>query len=226
MREPRLGVSVTVASVLVPDMPDDIYSVKINRRDGIVEITGPDKDWIAEQLERLAVVYGETPPDEGHAGGSGAGAQEDETGTGGKSTRAKPRTDDDEATPRRRARGSGGSRGKRNDELAGKLTPEVRSALDVFVEERRPNFTDGPNQAAILAAFLQTELSWSTVAPDDLYTIYDMMGWPGPVPKSALDNAKTRKNYFTSAGRGKYQLSHTGERFGRHEAKNPSEDKS
>jgi hypothetical protein len=201
-------------------MPEDHYSVKINRRDGVVEITGPDKGWIAEQLDRLSVVYEPEPSDPAPRDLRGNDADVvDETGTGGKPRRGKPKaTEGEDGATRRRAKG-GGYRGKRNDDLAQKLTGDVRGNLDTYVEERRANFTDGPNQAAILAAFLQTELGWDTVGPNDLYTIYDAMGWPGPNPRNALDNAKTRKNYFTSAGRGVYRLSHSGERFGRHEAR-------
>lgn len=209
-------------------MTDEMYTVKINRREGVVEITGPDKDWIAEQLDRLTVVYGEHPgsPPPPELPAIDTNETVDETGTGAKAKRAKAKTaESDDGPPRRRGRGGGGFRGRRVDELAQKLTPDVCNSLQAYVDERRANFTDGPNQAAILAAFLQTELSWNTVTPNDLYTVYDVMGWPGPNPKSALDNAKSRKNYFTSAGRGSYQLSYSGERFGRHEAKGPAESK-
>jgi hypothetical protein len=201
-------------------MPDEIYSVKINRRDGALEITGPDKTWIAQQLERLAVVYEEEPV----GGALAQGSVSNDDGGATRETSSKPKPDKTTTAagaarmPRRRGKGSG-SRGKRNDELAQKLTAEIRASLEAYVDERRSNFSDGPSQMAIIAAFLQTELGWDAVTPNDLYTIYDVMGWPGPHPKAALDNAKARKNYFTSAGPGRYRLSHTGERFGRHEAK-------
>jgi hypothetical protein len=204
-------------------MTDESYTIKINRRDGIVEITGPDKDWIAQQIEALRVVYERQPDDaplQDPLSADVDGAL-DETGTGRKSKRGNA-AEGEAGRPGRRARG-GGFRGTRNDELAQRLTADVRANLDAYVEERRPNFTDGPNQAAILAAFLQTELGVDTVGPNDLYTICDVMGWPGPNPRNALDNAKTRKNYFTSAGRGRYRLSHSGERFGRYEASSAPE---
>ncbi len=209
-------------------MPDETYQVKINRRDGVLEITGPDKVWIAEQLDKLAVVYNDVPLAD-PAPGIGASAPNGARSAGDANQKrpVKASAEGQDESPPRRSRGRGsGFRGRRNDELARRLTAEVRGSLQSFVDERRPNFSDGPNQAAILAAFLQTDLDWDTVGANDLYTIYDVMGWPAPNPRNALDNGKTRKNYFTTVGRGRYQLSHTGERFGRHEAKNPPPEKS
>ena len=37
------------------------FSVRINRKEGVVEIEGSDKEWIATQLEKLAVVYESSP---------------------------------------------------------------------------------------------------------------------------------------------------------------------
>lgn len=206
-------------------MPDETHHVKINRRDGVLEITGPDKVWIAEQLDKLAVVYNDVPPAD-TAPGVGESAPHGARSADGRARPVTASAEDPDEGPPRRSRGRGnGFRGRRNDELARRLTAEVRGSLQSFVDERRPNFTDGPNQAAILAAFLQTDLHWDTVGANDLYTIYDVMGWPGPNPRNALDNGKARKNYFTTVGRGRYQLSHTGERFGRYEAKNPPPEK-
>jgi hypothetical protein len=202
-------------------MADDTYTVKINRRDGIVEITGPDKDWIAEQLDRLAVVF---EPDPGDV------QEEAISNDGGESKHSqipKPKKLPDaegESPAKRRGRGSGSSF-KRNDDLVSKLVPETRQRLDAFVNERRAHFKEATDQAAILAEFLQTELGFSGVTPSDLYTIYDVMGWRAFNPRNALENAKVRKSYFSATGNGGYRLSHTGEVFARHDAKQPPADK-
>src|SRR3954468_2993545 len=133
-------------------MADELYSVKINRRDGVVEITGPDKDWIADQLERLGVGYDGTqappadpPPPSGAPTGSDGGGVIDVQEV----TPAKP-------AAKRRAKG-GSSRPIRVPELAEKLTPEVRKSIEKYVGERRSNFSDAMREATILATFLKVE---------------------------------------------------------------------
>ncbi|HEV7750833.1 MAG TPA: hypothetical protein VGO71_04790, partial [Baekduia sp.] len=182
-------------------MTDEHYTVKINRRDGVVEITGSDKDWIAEQLERLAVVYIEEvadadPPMVSEVGaepvnGDGTAGGDDATGTA-----PKPAT--------RRKKG-GGYRGTRNAALVAELTADVQQKLATYQDARKSHWKDATDQAAIVAKFLKDERQMDGVTPDDLYTVFDVMGWRGPNPKNALQNARYRNRYFTSQD-GKYML--------------------
>jgi hypothetical protein len=195
-------------------MAEENYTVKINRRDGVLEIAGPDKDWIAEQLDRLAVVYDwtqDSPADPPPASDAAAGSEDAGVIDVQEVTPAKP-------APKRRAK-SGGSRPTRVPELAEKLTPEVRNSINKYVEERRSNFSDAMREATILATFLKVELGQVTLQPNDLYTIYDVMGWKSSHPRNALENAKNKKKWFSLTSRGVYELSHAGEQWGRHEAK-------
>jgi hypothetical protein len=100
--------------------------------------------------------------------------------------------------------------------LEAKLTREVRTALEAYVDERRPNLTQATDQAAIMATFLEDNADVSGgVTVDELYTVYAVMGWPAPNP---LENARNRKGYFSGQRDGRYPLTHTGERFGRHDS--------
>lgn len=176
-------------------MPEDTYTVKINRAEGILEITGPDKGWIAEQLDKLAVVYAPSSVVE-HANGK--------TETPRRAPEAKTKT-----------RRSGG-RAKRNPDLEAKLTPAARTKLQKYVDERDAHWKRKSDQLAIIATFLLDELHWSAIDEDDVYTVYVTMGWTSPArPRSALENARGRDGYFGSWATGKLQLSHKGENFGR-----------
>jgi hypothetical protein len=185
-------------------MPDENYTVKINRREGIVEITGPDKNWIAEQLERLAVVYepepeDDTAPETLAAEGSDDGSTREPIAA----TTAPAATTTTTAEPRRRGRSA--FRGTVNDELETKLTAEVRTKLGAYVDERRPKFKDAPDQAAILAAFLEDEIDWRGVSADDLYTVYVVMGWPAPNPAQRAPEREGPQGVLRCAARGEVQ---------------------
>lgn len=192
-------------------MPDQIYSIKINREEGVVEISGPDKDWIAEQLDKLTVVFQETPAPQSEK----------------RSKRATPKGGEDPepdgaSNGKQRRRRGGSSRAKRVPELEQKLGSSVRNQLQKWRDERESHFKSLSKQAAIIATFLLDVLKWEDVGPDELYTVYVMMGWPPPgTPKSQLENARARDQYFGPWESGKVKLSHTGERFGRNEAKVP-----
>jgi hypothetical protein len=189
-------------------MPGDTYSVKVNRQEGAVEINGPDKVWVAEQLARLAVVF-ESAPTPAQQSGGGKPAAGANGGGGGEQ---KP------AQARRRA--SASSKATRVPELEQKLTKEVRAKLDTYKREREGKWTKLSTQAAVIATFLQDELEMETVSPDDMYTVYSAMGWRSPGnPRKQLDNARARDGYFLGWTSGRLALSHTGENFGRHGAK-------
>src|SRR4051812_49973786 len=121
-------------------MADDNYTVKINRRDGAVEITGSDKEWIAEQLDKLAIVYNAEP-----AGEPGGRVDDATEGNPPVAQRRKPRA----------RSGGGGSRAKagRPSPVMEKLDPGARKELEAFVAER--DFKGTQKQAAIIATFLE-----------------------------------------------------------------------
>jgi hypothetical protein len=196
-------------------MAEDNYSVKINRRDGAVEITGGDKAWIAEQLDKLAVVYTAELPTESNAGiedsttnGGNAGG----TGTG---------------TKRRRSRSKGGGGGSRArnagpSQVTEKLDAGARKKLEAYVAAR--DFKGTQKQAAIIAGFLQDELKFDGIDAADLTAVYDVMGWRKPVnPRAVINNARTRDGYFRGWVGGKTHLSAGGENFARIDSKKKAE---
>src|SRR5215207_4137391 len=96
-------------------MADDMYSVRLNRRDGTLEITGPDKDWVSKQLDRLSVVY--------EAAIDSLPAEQPAP--------TEPATSDSKPAQRRRpARRAGSARTtSKSSELDGLLTKEVTDKL-------------------------------------------------------------------------------------------------
>ena len=180
-------------------MPDDTYSVKINRRDGVVEITGPDKEWIAEQLDRLSNVYDSPPtdvptPDPPLVNPSDRRVQS-------KRTRTNAANADESKEKRPRGRRAAAARARKNPELEQKLTKAVRAELQRWRDERQANFTNLSKQAAIIATFLLDNLSWEDVDPDDLYTVYAVMG--SPPPGSPRPSWTTLGTVTATSGRGK-----------------------
>jgi hypothetical protein len=186
------------------------YVVRVNRRDGVVEIEAPDKEWVAEQLDRLAVVYEQHP-------GAITGAPHTNAPPTAPPTNGAPGTP---AAPRRTRSGRSG-RAARNPELEAKLTPDVRAQLQAWRDERENHWSQQPNQAVIVATFLMDVVGTDgSVDEDDLYTVFSVMGWPGPSNyRSVISNARQRKGYFGALVDGRSQLTHSGEQFGRHAAK-------
>jgi len=181
----------------------DIYSVKINRQEGLLEITG-DKDWVSSKLGELKEIYTEYAP------------QPSETRSSGTPTIAKPKKN---SGSKRKPAGS--SRAQKNTELEVKMVTEVKEKLANYVKERQAAF-DGslPSQAAIIARFLQEELKWPGVDQHDMYTVYSVMGWKSPGnPNAQLNNALSRNHYFTGITEGKYILSLKGENYASHDSK-------
>jgi hypothetical protein len=187
------------------------FSVRINRRDGVLEIEGPDKDWIADQLEKLAVVYEDAPGDSPPAGaGSGNGAAVNGTAT----TTTPANTGSATPKPKRK-----GGRAQRKSTLEQALTPELRGKLDAYKNERSGAWKTKTAAAAIIATFLMDELSYEGwIDEDDLYTVYSVMGWTADAPsnfRSVLKNAAIRNGYFGGWVNGRVQLTHSGENYGR-----------
>lgn len=193
------------------------FSVRINRKEGVVEIEGSDKEWIAAQLERLAVVYESSPESarvqEPAPSAKDAASAASDTKKGGGAT--KPVA----ARGRKASRGSG--RTSRDPELEKALTPELRASLQAFVDERKKAWKNKASQAAIIATFLLDNLqSDGWVDDSGLYTIYSVMGWPAPSNfRAQVDNGRNRSGYFGGWTNGRVQLTHAGEQFGRHGSK-------
>jgi hypothetical protein len=183
------------------------YSVRINRRDGAVEVSG-DKDWVDEKLRQLAPVYEAPVTDEG---------ANRTTQPRKRTKRSKPKdggpVETKEKQPRRRRSG----RPQRSADLAAKLTSQVKQELQEHRDARSTAFDKkATNQAAIIAGFLRDELEMNEVGEDDLYTIYNIMGWSTPTVRSALMNAAERDKYFGGMTDGKRELTQKGENFARH----------
>lgn len=186
----------------------DSYSVKINRQEGSLEITG-DKEWVSSQLKELKGVYSEYVAPQSNMAEKVVGVTPVES--------KKPRK-----TPKRQ---SGTVRAQKNPELETKLTKELKEKLAKYVGERQANFDRSlPSQAAIIARFLQEELNWPGVDQHDIYTVYALMGWRSPGnPNAQLNNALSRNHYFSSITEGKYILSHAGENYASYDSLNTPE---
>jgi hypothetical protein len=186
------------------------YSIKINRQEGIVEISGADKEWVKARLNELSDIFKAAP--------SPSVAKPVTT------TPLENKSQSTKATTKKRTSGSAG-KAQKNQELVDKLTKEVKDTLEAYVGERQANFDKSlPAQAAIIATFLQDELDWQGVDRHDMYTIYSIMGWPAPGnPAAQLNNALSRNQYFGGVSDGKYILSHKGENYARHHSKSTSE---
>jgi hypothetical protein len=178
----------------------DTYSVKINRQEGALEVTG-DKDWVSSKLNELKEIYSEyVPQPKAESSGDILPTQS-------------------KKSPKRQA---GTARAQKNSELEAKLTKELKEKLAAYVSERQVSFDHSlPSQAAIIARFLQEELGWAGVDQHDMYTVYATMGWRSPGnPAAQLNNALSRNHYFSSITEGKYVLSHAGENYASHDSLN------
>lgn len=194
--------------------PSD-YTVRMNLKDGALEISGPDKDWVDSKIDQLrdTVLAGYEPaenePHEPH--------KQPKRRTAKKKTTMPP--SDGTAVDRaaaKRSRGSGG-RSSINEDLQALMTGEVKSDLQRYVAVRRKAWDGSQSaQAAIIATFLHDTLGLDGVDQHDLYTVYTVMGerTPGNI-RSQLTNARQRSRYFAGIQNGKMVLSHAGENFAR-----------
>ena len=196
-------------------MPDENYSVKINRRDGLVEITGTDKDWIATQLDKLSVVYTAdvAEPDDGDTGDTGEGQ-------GATSTRRR-------RAPRRSSTSTGARRGSSSSAddvkaLKEKLTDAKQTELKKYIDAReaKGHFKSKQDQAAIIASYLEDKLGYTDgINGFELAAVYDVMGRSEPGnPRAVINNARDRNKYFQGWSGGRTKLSAAGRNFGRHES--------
>jgi hypothetical protein len=183
------------------------YAVKINRREGALEVIG-DKAWVDEKLLEFAAVYAEAPADEGeHARARRASA------TGKRPQRKRTNTEGETTKPPRRRNG----RPQKNAELATKLTSQVKHKVQDYRDARSTAFEKkAPNAVAIIAGALRDELEMTEVSEDDIHTVYSVMGWPAPNITKAMENAYERDHYLGGLHKGNRELTQAGETFARH----------
>jgi hypothetical protein len=189
------------------------YTVRINRHDGVLEVTGPEKEWVDEKIEQLTSVLSDFQLKP--AVGGGARRKPRSTPRKGRAEDAVDKAQDGTETPIRR-RGSGG-RSDINEDLRDSFSTEVKQKLKNYIGARRKAWDGSQSaQAAIIATFLHDELGFPGVDQHDLYTVYTVMGErsPGNI-RSQLTNARQRARYFSGLSNGKMILSHAGENFAR-----------
>ncbi len=182
------------------------YAVKINIQAGTLEVAGPDGEWVdsqVDQLRDLLAATGSAPKKAARA--TGPAPKDPPNGAG--------------TAARRRARSAGG-KAQMDEELRALLDRETTKKLGEYIEARRQAWEDSlSGQAAIIATFLQDEMDRPGIDPNDLYTIYTVMGErpPGNL-RSQLTNARQRARYFGGVTDGKWTLSQKGENYGRYDS--------
>lgn len=184
------------------------YNVIINMREGLLEVSGPEKAWVDAKIDQLQPLLSEVASVSPTASPSSAG----------KRTKPKRGAVDAEASvpPLRRVRGTGGRSGV-NADLRARLDPDTKRKFREFIGARRKAWDRSQSaQAAIIATFLHDELGMAGVDQHDIYTAYTVMGERSPANiRSQLTNARQRARYFSGSSDGKMVLSHAGENFAR-----------
>jgi hypothetical protein len=205
-------------------MADD-YSVKINAREGALEVTAPDRDWVDGKLDQLSPVYTSPLVDDEHASRqtdaeSEPAAKDPARSARGTRSSAGGQAEANGSSKTRRARSRSSGRPQVNPDLEEKLTTDVKESLRSYIDQRRRVFDKSqPAQAAIIATFLQDALGWEGINEDDLVTVYRAMGERPPKNlTSQLVNARQRAKYFSGVRDGRSELSFAGDRFARHDA--------
>jgi hypothetical protein len=198
------------------------YSIKINRRDGALEITGPEQSWVDAKLQELQTVYMDPLPDAEDGAESSTPSNTGKRAQRRPTKKAAPPVGGSESAPKPKAatrRRSG--RPKRNPDLEAVLTREAKEGLQEYIHERQAAWDKKQtNQAVIIATYLHDELDWTGVDENDLYTVYRALGLDGPTNfRSVLQNAYNRDKFFSGMEEGKYSLSLPGENFARNKAK-------
>jgi hypothetical protein len=202
------------------------YAVRINSKEGALEVTGPDKDWVDAKLQQLTAVFsdykGEPTGDD-----TGAGRTAPTARKGPKKARPAQAAAPEAATTVKKKRATS-ARSQVNTELRDELTAEVKQELKQYIADRRKAWDGAQSaQAAIIATFLHDRLGVPGVDQDDVYTVYTTMGErsPGNI-RSQLTNARQRARYFEGLSDGKMILSHAGENFARFDALDAEDDDS
>lgn len=202
------------------------YAVKISRKDGALEVTGPDKEWVDQKIEQLRPVVSDYQVEPKTEDTTTAARKQRTSRAGGKKN-AVENAGERSGAPSRRTRARGG-KPTTNRDLLEALTPEVKEQLRDYISARRKAWDRSqPAQAAIIAAFLQDMLNHSGVDTNDLYTVYGAMGERSPNNiRSQLVNARQRARYFSGVVDGKAMLSNAGENFARYDSLDGSDGES
>jgi hypothetical protein len=191
------------------------YSIKINVREGLFEVSGENADWVQKVEQETLGKFFEIAKDRINMVTVDASSQTTSDQLISEATQSYKQV---KSANKKVSKG----RSDRNPELEEKLTSEIQGKFNQYIEERKDAFESTlPAQAAIIAGFLKDELGWEGVDHNDLYTVYSLMGWHIPNNITAqLNNALTRNRFFRGITNGKYRLSNKGENFARLDSKN------
>lgn len=182
------------------------YVVRINRKDGSLEVSADDKNWVDQKLNQLDYVYKDVPtPDEIASIVHATPIHVAPTRTASKSKPAK--------------KSSSAKRPEMNTELNKLLSRDVTQQLNKYIDERKKAFGAKTSQTIIIAIFLEDQLSWKGVDKHDLYTVYRQLGIPAGNLDATLRNATARNGYFSHVEEGKYIPSAAGETFARFDSR-------
>ncbi len=186
----------------------DEYGVKINRREGALEIVGPDKEWVDAKVEQLSSFLSQPvlAADDGNAGRTGTDSGRPQKLQQRKSAKDGAKTNVER--PRKRGRPT------INEELRGQLKGDIAKELQQYIAHRQSAWDSSKTaQAAIIAGFLHEQLDIEGVDMHDLYTVYSVLGERPGNTRSQLINARQRTSYFGGMVNGKAPLSIAGENF-------------
>jgi hypothetical protein len=146
----------------------DNYTVKINRRDGAIEVSG-DKEWVEEKLAEFAGVL--TAPLSVGPEDSDAPSNQRRKPRPRRKPKAKPVGG--RATKTIRRRSSGATRVKGLD-----LAPKGKQSFDEFVTEKKPKSQHDKNAVSV---YYLTEIAEITpVTSNHVYTCYRDQNWDMP----------------------------------------------
>lgn len=194
------------------------YTIKLNRRDGSIEIVGDDKEWVAAQLDKAEVLLAAPAALMPTSSSTSASSSEQDGDNGGSApTRGRAKT---------KAGGGAKVSSGKSTLVEERLTTEMHGKLEEWVAERKDHFESKQDQAAIVAGFLEDVLGFDGIDQTDLISVYETMGWRKPVNmRAVINNARDRQAYFRGWVGGRARLSVTGQNFARHDAKKPKPSK-
>lgn len=172
------------------------YTIKRTFGDQAFEVSGPEKEWVETQAEKLAGQLAVV-----------------------KSEKGNPTKQTPLPAPSPAATNSKDASLSKSS-LADKLDDNAIGALIDYVAERQQAFDRlTVNQAAIVAKFLKDNLGIDQIDKDDLAFVYAQAGWETVQHKAQLDNATGRSKYFVRKN-GKFELNYNGGKFAQDTARN------
>jgi hypothetical protein len=163
----------------------DTYTLKINRRDGAIEVSG-DREWVEEKLAQFADVYSAPVADVPN------GTVEPRRQSSSRKRRKQRSTDGDPHKASRR-RASGPSRVKGLD-----LAPSGKESFEAFVGDKQPSNNHEKN---VLSVYYLAEVAGiSPVTIDHVFTCYRDVGWDIPADlRNSLALTASRKGFLDTA---------------------------